>query len=396
MKGLNVLYLTHYAELYGANRSLLDLVSMLHDQGAVRPFVVMAGDGALRVELDRRGIDHAIVPFVSWMHKRVYMGGPHHRLLQRMRYRQQARGRDRTNRTQQQAVVELARGHGCQLVHTNSSVIGIGGGVARELGVPHVWHIRELPFLHYGFSVDGGMRRYARELRQASGIIALSQAVVDDMRALIPSTDRIELLPDGVVTESQWMDREPFVQECWRRTDVFEFLLAALFHPSKGQEEAVNAFAGVHRRFPHTRLCLAGGGRSEGIRDLVARKGLEHAVRFTGFVDDIFTLMDRSHALLQCSRHEALGRVTLEAMVNGMPVIGHASGATPELIADGVTGLLYSTAGELMDHMCRLVTDRDLAEHMGMAGRARIPGHYTVDAMAGRTLSVYERCMNGR
>ena len=387
-------YLTHYAELYGANRSLLDLLVAAKNTGAVEPFVVLAADGPLCAELERADIAHAVVLFVPWMHKRVYSGGAHHRLVQRMRFRRQARERDRVNNGLLPAIVDLGRKHGAQAIHTNSAVIGLGGPVARALGVPHIWHIRELPFLHYGFSVDGGMRRYARELRQAQAVLAISQAVVDDMRAFTRGIGNVHLVPDGVITTARW---QLLGGKAVAPTPEagFHFLLAALFHASKGQAEAVEAFAEVYRMHPQVRLCLAGGGRSDDLRALVRRLGLEAVVRFPGFVDDIIPLMTRSHVLLQCSRHEALGRVTLEAMACGLPVIGHASGATPELMEDEVTGSLYDRPERLVQHMVRLVQDEPLRVRMGEAGRARIPGHYTVEAMLERTLARYESVLNG-
>ena len=128
---------------------------------------------------------------------------------------------------------------------------------------------------------------------------------------------------------------------------------------------------------------------------MVRRQGLEGIVRLVGFVDDILPLMVTSQALLQCSRHEALGRVTIEAMACGLPVIGHASGATPELLEDGISGHLFTQREELVRHMCALIEDPKSCSRMGKAGRAAIPGHYTVEAMLQRTLAIYERCIAG-
>ena len=118
MKPLHVLYLTHYADLYGANRSLLDLVVGLRDAGAVRPFVVSAADGPFVKALQRSAIDHAVVPFASWMHKQIYSGRMHHRLLQRMRFRRAARMRDQLNAEAMRRIAALARDRGTGLVHT--------------------------------------------------------------------------------------------------------------------------------------------------------------------------------------------------------------------------------------------------------------------------------------
>lgn len=393
MKSLRVLYLTHYAELYGANRSLLDLVRAARDEGAVDPFVVVAYDGPLLKELERACIAHAIVPFVPWMHKRVFMGRPHHRLLQRMRYRRQARERERTNRAQQAVIEGLARKHRTQLVHSNSAVIGIGASVAARLDLPHVWHIRELPFLHYGFSVDGGVRRYADVLRKADAIIALSQAVVDDMRTFAPAADRVSVIPNGVVPEQSAKERKARGSARWAQVETFNFLVAGLFHPAKGQEEAVRAFALVHAREPRTALYFAGDGRVDAVRTMVDQLGISSAVHFLGFVPELDQALERSHAVLQCSRHEALGRIVLEAKVAGLPVIGHASGATPELIHHDRNGLLYTTTDELVERMSALVGDHGLARRLGEAGMAEVSGRYTVEAMTGATLATYQQVM---
>jgi glycosyltransferase involved in cell wall biosynthesis len=391
MKRLRVLYLTHYAELYGANRSLLDLVREGRDAGAVEPFVVLAYDGPLRTELERAGIAHAIVPFVPWMHKRVLMGRPHHRLLQRMRYRRQARERERTNRIQQAVIEGLALQHRAHVIHSNSAVIGVGAAVAGRLGLPHVWHIRELPFLHYGFSVDGGVRRYAEALRKANAIIALSQAVVDDMRTFAPAAERVAVIPNGVVSEQDLKERRQGGTTRWEHLEDFNFLLAGLFHPAKGQEEAVQAFALVHAQNPRTALYLAGDGRTEKVRAAVEALGISSAVHFIGFVPDLGPVLEKTHALLQCSRHEALGRIVLEAKVAGVPIIGHASGATPELIEHERNGLLYTTTDELVERMSALVGDPDLARRLGEAGRTEVPGRYTIEAMTDAVLATYQR-----
>ncbi|HNR55299.1 MAG TPA: glycosyltransferase family 4 protein [Flavobacteriales bacterium] len=389
MKPLHVLYLTHYADLYGANRSLLDLVVGLRDAGAVRPFVVAAADGPLIEELRRCGIAHAMVPFASWMHKQVYSGRVHHRFMQRLRFRRAARMREQLNAEAIRRIDVLAREHAVELVHTNSAVIGIGGALAHGLRVPHIWHIRELPFLHYRFKVDGGVRRYARELRKADAVIALSQAVVDDMRQWMPLGERVRIIPNGIITVEQWKQREWMVADRWNGDGTFAFMLAGYFHASKGQLEAVRAFAAVHAGLPFTRLHLVGDGQMAPVRELVHALGLDGVVTLHGFVKDIRGVMDHTHAVLQCSRYEALGRITLEAMADGLPVIGHASGATPELVIDGTSGRLYRTHEELVEAMRRLAMDRDLAMNMGRAGRQRVLDGFTLDRMLDGTRRIY-------
>jgi len=153
----------------------------------------------------------------------------------------------------------------------------------------------------------------------------------------------------------------------------------------------VQAFALVHAQNPRTALYLAGDGRTEKVRAAVEALGISSAVHFIGFVPDLGPVLEKTHALLQCSRHEALGRIVLEAKVAGVPIIGHASGATPELIDHERNGLLYTTTDDLVERMSALVGDPDLAHRLGEAGRTEVPGRYTIEAMTGAVLATYQR-----
>jgi glycosyltransferase involved in cell wall biosynthesis len=91
-------------------------------------------------------------------------------------------------------------------------------------------------------------------------------------------------------------------------------------------------------------LSIVGSGNDEyvkSIKRLVFEKGLENNVKLLGYMDNPLHVMAESDAFLMCSRNEAFGRVTLEAMSIGCPVVGACSGGTEELLELGKYGLLY-------------------------------------------------------
>lgn len=384
-----VAYISHYGALYGANRSLLDLLKEFKGSGHVAPLVILAEAGPMKDELDRLDIENEVVPFEPWMHKRVYMGGLHHKLMQWFRYGKAAHARTQRNKRSVDRILSVCKARNIQVVHSNSSVIGIGGTLAQELTVPFVWHIRELPFDHYAFSVDGGIARYRNALQKANAIIAISKAVSEDVAARIGNKANIHVVPNGFITPQSIKHAEENANERWGSPVPFRFLQLGLFHPSKGQLEAVDAFARMHAGMPATRLVLAGGGRQDTVRERIKDAHLENAVELPGFVESPQRELERAHCLLQCSKHEAMGRVTIEAMASGIPVIGHASGATPELVDHGRTGLLYTTGQELEQHMRTLASDPDRARRMGEAARTTIPKEYNTLVMAGHIRSIY-------
>ena len=114
-----------------------------------------------------------------------------------------------------------------------------------------------------------------------------------------------------------------------------------------------------------------------------------------GFVEEVLPLYFRSHAMLMCSRNEAMGRVTVEAMACGLPVIGHASGGTPELVENDVTGLLYTGgASDLADRMIQLVADAALARRLGDAASLTAQERFSVERCAQEVLGVYRSVLS--
>ena len=79
-----------------------------------------------------------------------------------------------------------------------------------------------------------------------------------------------------------------------------------------------------------------------------------------------------------------------EAMASGLPVIGHASGATPELVRDGITGLLYAGGADaLATRMLELLADLPRARSMGRAGMTEAAQRFTVEGYATEVMNVY-------
>ena len=130
----------------------------------------------------------------------------------------------------------------------------------------------------------------------------------------------------------------------------------------KGQLDAVRAVGLLSQQGIDVELTLVGeefpsyGGR---VQEMIASNGLADRVRLVGRVKDASSFLRNADVVLVCSRSEAFGRVTIEAMLAGKAVVGACSGATAELIRDGATGLLYKCS----DPMDLAVKVRFLLEH---------------------------------
>ena len=390
---MRVLFLTHYGELYGANRSMLELLLELRRGGEVLPHVVLPREGELAAVLREHAVPTAVIPFEPWMSERHYSGRWHHRLLQYWRHELQARKRASANRRAQPELRSKVREWGIQLLHANSSAVSVAHSLAGASGLPLVWHVREMPESHYHFHLDAGRRGYSRALCGAHRIIAISLAVRADVERYTGPSDRIAVIHNGVFREARYPD--PLAHPRSFSMRPFTFLMVGLVHPSKGQLEAVEALSVLVAAGHDVRLVIAGGGRDRRLRERIVELGLQDRVELMGYVEDPFPLYARAQAYLMCSRNEGMGRVTVEAMASGLPVIGHASGGTPELIQDGVTGLFYTgDASELADRMMQLVSDPAYARRLGDEAARTVPDRFSVERCALEVLDVYRSVLS--
>ncbi len=387
---MRIAFITHYGDLYGANRSLLDLMLGLRARHGVVPHVILPVEGPFQKALVSAGVEHAVVPFPTWMRPRYYMGGVHHRVLQWIAEQRKSMHRDAQVRQVVPDVVHHCKRWGVGIVHSNSIVTGLGDAAARMLSAPHVWHVRELYREHYGFHVDGGEHRLARALRRSAAVIAISDAVSGSLHRLMGRSDDVFRIYNGVVTRERSAVLRAQAGQRWSEHGPFRFAQLGLFHTGKAQMESVDAFDLVRKVRPNVRLLLAGDGRQEMVQERVVELGLQDHVEFVGFVEDPLALLRSVHCVLSPSRHEAFGRSVVEAMASGIPVIGHRSGATPELITPGVNGDLYDGgADQLAARMVHWAGDREAARSAGLRGMDEVEARFTVESMVDGVMGIY-------
>jgi glycosyltransferase involved in cell wall biosynthesis len=117
-------------------------------------------------------------------------------------------------------------------------------------------------------------------------------------------------------------------------------------------------------------------------RRLAATLGIADRVEVVGYAEDPAVHYEWANAVLVCSTDEAFGRVTIEAMKCGRPVIGWRSGATPEHVVDGVDGVLVApgSVSETARAIALLHDRRDVLHAMSARARVRMAGRHTIEA----------------
>jgi glycosyltransferase involved in cell wall biosynthesis len=184
------------------------------------------------------------------------------------------------------------------------------------------------------------------------------------------------------------------IRSTWREHEEIKdsevvFLHVGSFKPAKNHRLLIKAFEQAIKERSNLKLFLAGDGelRPE-IEKLVEEKELDQSVRFLGLRNDISELLAACDVFILSSNWEGFGLVIAEAMVAGKPVVATAVGGVPELIEDGVTGILVppNNPEALASGILRLAKDTNLRLRMGKLAQRRALDRFDI----GRTAREYE------
>lgn len=354
---MKVLYITHCTGMAGANRSMLQLIRELREVYAVEPFVLLPhdeGDGiSLKVYLKRENINfkEVKVPY--------FKQGDRSRKC-RLQFYEDFHEIDKE-------LAALKDLH-FDLIHSNSSVIDIGGYISRKIGVRHIWHLRDFGELDYNLSSIWGYLYEKLSYRNGDVFIAISSVIKDYFERVIPAS-KIQIIYNGIKQK----DNLPIALH---DSEDVKFLCAGVICDAKNQMEIIHAVNLLvnERAITNLHLYLAGIQDSDYVNQLlltIKQNYLEQYVTILGEVDGIESLAATMDVGIMSSRCEAFGRVTVEYMFQNLAVIANDSGANPEIIRDGETGLIYkqNNVESLADKMQVCIENRNLLKEIAVKGK---------------------------
>lgn len=376
-----IIFITHYAELYGANRSLLNLIEGLSSLGCSDVCVILPCDGPMVNELNRRQISYHLIPFVN----ETFYTGSKPSLFKKV-------AKFFYNWLIVFKHARTLKSNKKTLIHSNSSATLIGAYFASFTGCKHIWHIREFGMEDYRFAYNFGYNFFQRQINKASACIAISKAVYD--KRLKGSTSAIKkIVYNGVVTLPELERRKKFMQLKVKKDRAIVFGIIGHLSPEKGQGDAIEALALLGNK--NTKLLIAGTGDADYVNTLHAKadaQNLGNRVIFTGYIDDTSSFYQSIDCLLMCSKNEGLGRVTIEAMSYGLPVIGYNNAGTAEIIEHENNGLLYKNGvPELCMMMQKMIADDSMVKNMQQQAWQTVKENFTTEKYAA---SVYELYTN--
>ncbi len=331
---MKILYISHIGYINGAPKSLLEYLENIKEKG-VTPIVLLPQKGNFRVELNKKGIRNRIIPYSNC----VYKGERNYQTYVNYFFH---------NIKAIKEIVSIIKKEKIDIVHSNTQVVDVGAIAALIAGIPHVWHFRE--YVKEDFELEFLFPHIQRLLvKKSVACIAIADGIKQKFDALY--NIKTICMYNGIKKDSYYCPIDTKTSE----KNSLKLLLAGSISEEKGQIDAIRAVEILVKRGINVELLIIGDGDRnyiDKLKSYVKKQALNHYITFLKFTNELQEIRKQSDVILVCSKKEAFGRVTAEAMMTGKLVIGSNSGGTPELIgANEERGYLYpfSSSEQLAD-----------------------------------------------
>lgn len=297
------------------------------------------------------------------------------------------------------ALRQIMRSFDPQLVHLNDILpLNRPGALAsRAAGLPVVCHCRSFA------TATPADNRWL--LPGVGGMIFISQAIAQVHLAAMPPLRHYAVIPNAVdlADYAGPVDRAGVRAALGVPADAPLLLMAGRISPWKGQHIFVEALARLRATHPDVHGVIVGlaeeadgPGYAASVQALAESLGQGDHLHRVGFQRAMPPLLAAADVVVHCSvKPEPFGRVIIEGMAAGRPVVASALGGAAEIIADGVNGLLTPAgdAAALAAALGRLLDDPEQRARLGAAGQRTVAQRYQVDAHVRAVLAFYERVL---
>ena len=379
---MKILFITHYDNMYGANKALLNLIEGLVKNGGFEPMLVIPGKGDMTNRMEELGVPYIICGVTQWQ-------APYSDPL---RFAIKKSLRRKKIKEETDYLYDTLKEERIDVIHSNSGVIGHGAMLAKRLGCRHIWHIREFSKEHFGMKYFYSSKTVADYYNSAYRLIAISDSVKDNYKNKYPLSKIIRIY-DGV-DASDFVDEKTDKQ---KENGIFRFIYVGYLYEKKHQLEVLKAADALLKKTDKKfELYIVGDGKKnykKKLEDYINKNNLKN-VFLTGYRDDIRDMLKTMYVGIIASEYEGFGLVTVEYMLSSLTVIGYNHSGTGEIVKNKETGLLYDDENGLIQTMEYCLNNREEIKLLGISGRKRAKEMFTSEKNTDEIISMYKELLS--
>lgn len=278
------------------------------------------------------------------------------------------------------------------LVHTNNGMCPVGAIAAKIINRPHVWHIRE---------AIGKTRQYPLILGDVISFFLfkhLSNHIICNSKYTAEIFQKHNIPITIILNGLRLVDFQSGINQNKTMKSPITIGMIGNLTQLKNHALFLDVAAIIAEKFPECQFIIFGGnddlGVNEYTRNLKQKTielGLEERLRWSSFINDPVEIMNSIDILVHPAETEGSGRVIMEAMAAGKPVIGVRSGGVQELIEDGINGFLVEPNNpyQLADRVQYLISHPDVQITIGDRARDYAYSQFSNEKMIKQITEIY-------
>lgn len=381
---INILFLHAGAEMYGADKVMLDLIKWL-DKTKYTPYVILPTEGVLVDALKKEGIEIMVMPYPIMRRKYFNPVGIIKYFCGLKKYSRK--------------IAKLAKEWQIDLIHTNTAATLEGSFVSRRLKIPQLWSIHEIivnPKMMYKIT--------SRLIAKYSSITITDSGAVkkhlDHSRYF--KENAVKVIYNGVDAKRFTPDADcTYLYKEWNIPANASIIgMIGRVNSWKGQKDFLMAANILMEKHPDLYTVFVGAAfegeewREKELADAIAESPFSNRIINKGYRTDsqgIYKLYDVF--VLPSTNPDPLPTVVLEAMATGKPIVGYKHGGVCEMVKEGYNGLLANVRdpADLAAKIDTLLQDRVLIKKMGQNSRKRLLECFSIESYIQNYSDEYDR-----
>jgi L-malate glycosyltransferase len=308
-----------------------------------------------------------------------------------------------TTLTEASKLTEVIEEFGIHVIHAHYAIPHATAAIlARDMA--HVKHRPVVITTLHGTDVTlvGLNRAYLRttqySIENSDLVTAVSQYLADYTNQQMGVRRSIKVIPNAVDTTRFYPRDNPQLRLRYAHPDEKLLVHISNFRPVKRIEDVIRIFAKVSEQVGSRLLMVGDGPERHKAFELATELGISGRVSFLGSFPRIEDLLAVCDLFLLPSIKESFGLAALEAMASGVPVIATNIGGIPEVIQDGVSGLLFNEydVDSMAQGAVKLLSDKALHEQFSKAARERATSTFTEHQIVPIYQKAYEEALERR